>query len=146
MLACPGRLDSDRGVAARGEDKYCIEILFDQVSPICEATLDTELLRACLQSPRRDVAQCAQLKQVVELADMREVHDLRDQTGTDNAGAEAIAAQRSAAVIGFRSYHRQGLANAAGPTSRHLGRAPYPPCPRFRSTAARAGRPGRRAH
>ena len=60
---------------------------------------------------------------------MREVHDLRDQTGTDNAGAEAIAAQRSAAVIGFRSYHRQGLANAAGPTSRHLGRAPYPPCP-----------------
>ena len=81
----PGSLDRHRSVAAGREHQDGVDRLAQQVSPIRADLRDAVPLGARGRVLRGDVADRGDLEAVRQLAQVVEVHDLRDETRSDHA-------------------------------------------------------------
>jgi hypothetical protein len=87
--------DRDRGVAAGGEHEDRVDVGLQQVLPACERPRRAEAPGARSGDGRRHVAQRRDLEAIVELGQIGEMHDLRDQPAAHDAHFRSIRHPRS---------------------------------------------------
>jgi hypothetical protein len=90
VLAALRRGDRDRRVAARGEDEDGVEVVGHEVLPAGERPRHAVALRQLPRQLRRDVAQRRDLVAVLELGEVGEMHDLRDETAAHHPDTRTV--------------------------------------------------------
>ena len=88
MQARLGRRDGDGLVASRREHEHGVEGLGDEILPALGRSGVRKHVAGRVQRALGEVADRAHLESVPQLAEVVEVHHLRDQTAADHSGPQ----------------------------------------------------------